>query len=84
MAVVGYFEMKSLLTYTLISIFLWDVLIGVCVSVHACMCMALSIFDFEKFKSHFGQNKGLNKFSLEDLGEKVSSRHELMAVSIQD
>ena len=51
---------------------------------HACMCMLLSTFDFEKFKSHFGQNKGLNKFSLEDLGENVSSRHELMAVSIQD
>ena len=52
--------------------------------VHVSKYMFLSTFDFEKFKSHFGQNKGLNKFSLEDLGEEVSSRHELMAVSIQD
>ena len=55
-----------------------------CESAHACMFILLSIFDFEKFKSHFGQNKGLNKFPFEDLGEKVSLRHELMAVSIQD
>ena len=44
----------------------------------------LSIFYLGKSWSYFGQNKGLKELCMWNLGKKVSLRHELVAVSVQD